>query len=466
MGFVTRDMVPGNGGIIFPMNMVSPVNPWKYPSPVIRSIPVGDIAWPNESYNYLGVSTIGLLVVAIAVGRRRLRSIVSADHLPLTLLACALFMLSLSNNVWFADSQLISIKLPNTILNALSTFRSAGRLFWPVAYVLTCAAIASISWAFPGRSGLAVLAIALAVQYVDTRSLRSDVYSRHLRGFETPLISKEWNVLGADHEHLVVLPAWQCSARDTPARGPGYVAFARLALDQGLSVNSYYASRYQRAAMRYHCQIARVKVSAGEFDIHSAYVLNRDLMTSLIVRGVRPAHYCREVDGYYLCSRVPGKSGVDARLLSSILPEYRLGTRVDLSRGNAAPVAFGSGWHAKGAGGRWTSGESATLVFRPTERPVGGFLLSVTTSGLRGASLSGQRVAVETEGKIVGNWTVSVGGVYSVQIPAKAVDEMGLLTVTFHTPEATTPKALGINADERVLGIAVHALMLAAGSKP
>ncbi len=209
------------------------------------------------------------------------------------------------------------------------------------------------------------------------------------------------------------------------------------------------------------CLKERSSVESGKLNGDTAYVIDSSIMTALVGRDRELIHFCQEVNGYYLCRIVPGHRGIDQSIIFKLLPEYVAGTKMSFAGSSSSHTIAGSGWSTiDEPSGRWSAGTKATLIFRPRKIPTRGFILSVAGLGLVGPNLPAQDVGIEVGGVAIGHWKFAAGAVHSISIASDAVDQKGILVVTFHIPNATTPEKLGLNSDRRTLGIFVHDITL------
>ena len=74
-----------------------------------------------------------------------------------------------------------------------------------------------------------------------------------------------------------------------------------------------------------------------------------------------------------------------------------------------------------------------------------------------------QPVEVEANGQKIAEWQVGDPAEFTAAIPRDITTAGGDLTITFKTPKATSPKALGVNPDPRVLGICCFEMELSKG---
>jgi len=71
-----------------------------------------------------------------------------------------------------------------------------------------------------------------------------------------------------------------------------------------------------------------------------------------------------------------------------------------------------------------------------------------------------QPVEVYVNDQKVADWQVANEEEFSAPIPQEMTRRGGLLRITLKIPKATSPKALGMSADPRILGVACFDLQL------
>ena len=127
-----------------------------------------------------------------------------------------------------------------------------------------------------------------------------------------------------------------------------------------------------------------------------------------------------------------------------------------------APIEFGSvdsskhlwyGWSGPETPTRWTDGNEAAVIFRlPTESDL---LIEMTLAPFVGDKLEQQRLSVYFNGQMAGTFNL-VGAetrVVSVQVPRALLRDNNVLL--FSLPDASSPRAVGLGDDERLLGLKV-----------
>jgi len=183
---------------VYSMNVVGPV--WPQASKLAGQLWTG--SWYTgvveatggqafEGYQYLGAGFL-LLILALAgaqlvgaVRRRGVSGAFWARWTPMILAMIALTAWAVGWSAYAFKTHLYDLPRPQGgLAEIVGGFRAHGRFFWAVGYWLLALAIAWTS-RLPRRTGLAVLAAALAVQAVDTSLLRHGV--RQIFGWADPL---------------------------------------------------------------------------------------------------------------------------------------------------------------------------------------------------------------------------------------------------------------------------------------
>jgi hypothetical protein len=243
------------------MNLLAPLDPHTYGSLLLKQQSIGPGQF--EGYNYLGLGVILMLLIGVARKPGLLRAMGSPDWLPLIPVFAICTLLALSTKATLGSIVLYDLRAP-AINKLFAMMHASGRLFWPAYYLLIVAGLVATYHSFPRRSASLVLSALMLLQIADIRPLRQAIAATWKESAVLdPLKSPEWREIGARHRHLVVLPAWQCGPDKTPGGMAGFAIFDRLALEH---TDSLYAS--------------------------------------LTARGLsHTQHHCREVDGFWLCSR-------------------------------------------------------------------------------------------------------------------------------------------------------------------
>jgi len=116
------------------------------------------------------------------------------------------------------------------------------------------------------------------------------------------------------------------------------------------------------------------------------------------------------------------------------------------------------GWAAPEEGFVWAIGRRATLVLPPAEGP-GRLVLELTVDPFRHPPhMRHQRLRVSINDEVLGDRRLGGRLAWWLEVPADAAS--GPLRVTLDQPNATSPRALGANPDDRKLGFRLSAAKL------
>jgi len=267
---------PGYGYGLYSMNLLSPWIPqasgllpgfadWLVNPPGLESRPFSTLGQPwialadmidatggqYEGYNYLGLGI--LLLVGLLLWRRRDAWELLAGR-RLVALACVLLAcFALSHQIYFGYLEIVRLLRPP---NFLTQFRSSGRFFWPLAYLLLALGIVAAA-RLPRRGlGLALLTAALLLQLADTWPWHQRLYQQIHRQTDYVPEAAIWKPVIARHERLTIVPSHGCSV-DNAASGSMELTF--FAASVGRPVNSAYLARQPHI----DCAAERAAAAAG-----------------------------------------------------------------------------------------------------------------------------------------------------------------------------------------------------------
>lgn len=97
-----------------------------------------------DAFAYLGLGVLAALPVVVVSARRHILGAVRR-HRALCAVCAVLTAFAVSNVITANGVTLATLPLPASFIKLFSVFRSGGRLFWPVYYLLTLAAFAGLA---------------------------------------------------------------------------------------------------------------------------------------------------------------------------------------------------------------------------------------------------------------------------------------------------------------------------------
>jgi len=140
-----------------------------------------------------------------------------------------------------------------------------------------------------------------------------------------------------------------------------------------------------------------------------------------------------------------------------------VGQRIEFKTGGNSEPYRVSGWSKTETEFTWTEGTAAKLALPISANPAGLKLKLITGALIHEPDFPSQPVEVYANGQKVSEWQVGNAAEFVATVPGEITKAGGTLTLEFRTPKATSPKALGVNADTRILGICVRSLELTKG---
>ncbi len=274
------------------MNLLGPFNP-DFWSLTLPSVQTNINEW--EGANYLGIGVFLLLAIGLlAGGWRDLRRLIAPRFLPLVAMAVGMGIFALSNKVAFGSIELFTVPLPHWLERFLTTFRSSGRMFWPLGYLLIFFGLVLVarhlraSWA-------AVLCLTLALgQFLDEQRGWRGAYigpSRTGSYWNTPLQSPLWAALAPHYSKVRSLPV-----ENTPR---GWRPLSWYALQNGMATAAIYLGRMDPRVEAREAARGEQILDTGAFEADSLYSLDRKSAVRAMAH-VGPDDVLTTVDGVHL----------------------------------------------------------------------------------------------------------------------------------------------------------------------
>lgn len=251
-----------------------------------------------EGYSYLGAGTLLLgMIVAIArltAPRPSAWWAATRPHLPLV--AGLLFLAAMAVGPVVTAGPYTLVTYDSAWWGPLATFRSNGRMIWPLHYAIVTALVFAAA-RFAPRAALVVLSLAVAVQAADVAGMSRDLHSAGNYGFRDPLGSRFWTVVPPHYKRLVLVPTNLCD-RDGAV---DYRPFALVAGRYGLALNAGGASRHDVRRTTQYCQDLQQEIRDGMSAPGTLYVVRADLLPALLAADAARRPTCASVDGFAVC---------------------------------------------------------------------------------------------------------------------------------------------------------------------
>lgn len=249
-----------------------------------------------EGFNYLGAGLLTLLPIALILEPRALASAISR-HRYLFLLLTLLTLYALSNRIYLGTWVLLNIDLPHLLQGAFGVFRVSGRFFWLVGYCILFFVLALLLRR-QNPIVLALVVLAFAVQWFDTRGLRDSARAQSHQPPATDIAA--WKAALGDIKQIDLYPPYGCGTAPTD----GYAHYQYIAARSGLRINTGYTARQTTDCVAKSAFVSQPP-EAGHAYIHLEFASNR-LDLPALYRDAIQAGNCAIANGHLLC-----RSGLD-----------------------------------------------------------------------------------------------------------------------------------------------------------
>lgn len=167
-----------------------------------------------EGFNYLGLGMLILFVVCAVVviiklvqDRAYVKKVGSVLKHNIPLICCMTFMMlfAMTNNITWDNELVISISLPAELVETASIFRSSGRMFWPVYYLIMLVLIYYLLSMSVEKIGAIILAVLLFVQIYDMRDMFKVRYERMEELYNNVTILDDENLTTVSNKEVLIM---------------------------------------------------------------------------------------------------------------------------------------------------------------------------------------------------------------------------------------------------------------------
>ncbi|MCU0072658.1 DUF6311 domain-containing protein [Pseudomonas koreensis] len=454
--FSIADGAAASGFGLYRMNLLSPADPAGW-SQILPGLPKEEGDY--EGFNYFGPGVLLLVPLAFFAGlrnRQLLKDEVRAR--PWLLMAMlGLWLFALSNRIGIGTLT-FEYPLPDRIVALASIFRASGRMFWPVLYAGVLTLTFLVVRGYRPRIAIGLLAVALLIQIVDTRSgwmaIRQGKTLAPSSIWSSPMTDPFWASAAARYANVRSLMPQNQSDR--------WQMIAGFAATHGMKTDAVYLGRMSTSALALAQQNARRMLDSGQYDADSLYLLDDDALVEAARSINSETDLLTRVDGVAVlapgwkrcveCLRVPDEG---QQIL--LTPLTRPGQTLTFNYRNRQ---LASGWSTPESWGTWTEGHQAKIQLR-VQPPARSIVIDVLA--FISPTHPGQRVIVSLNGQQVLDTRLTQFQDNRLEIPISAALNQRLgnddgLDIELQLPDAVSPRQLGINDDSRIMGLGLKTL--------
>ena len=457
----------------YSMNLISPFIPphQHLPEFIARHIHWGGngYTWDAtggqyEGYNYLGAGVLVLIPIVLFLIRRAKASTVRR-HAFILLVLFGLLLYAASDRIFLGNWLILQIRPFWPLSIFVDTFRTGGRLFWPIYYVIVIALITGISTRSPLRYARLLIFGAVALQLASTQFLRTNIAATTAHGYPQQLLKQPWTILLSDHRFLMQFPSFQCGgwAGKWPDNNSN-MELLLLAAKLNMPTNSAYLGRPNR-----NCSEEQAEGKAFGIRAKGLYIYGNTFPIDTLENAPQFKELCREFKNGIVCSRnsVALKKATAKGILQPITrswyPAYSLGTLLKFSSGGDGKRYLGNGWSITKSWGTWSLGSSSGILLRLTSGLGDDLRLKVHADAFVHKGRPTKTFAVIVNGKQVAEWKYNAGdGIkeYVAEIGKALIPPSGALRIKFVPSFVKSPKSAGVSSDARELSFGLIDLSL------
>lgn len=449
-----------------PLSIIDPSG-WSH---ALSDIPEADGTY--EGFNYLGAGVLLLAVVALIPlleSRTNLYAAIKArPFLGAGLVAFVLFSMSYRigvQEVWF------EVPLPDLLINVAGMFKSSGRFFWPVYYVIDLVIFYLIVRGYRPPVAITLLVLGVCVQVVDTSAgwapIRDSTMQPRSASWDVSMESAFWDVAADRYQTTRSLPVRN--------KGQNWQAISYYSGAHGLATNAAYLARVDSAGLARAREAAQAMMRSGQYPADSLFFVTEDLLPRVSRNLDRSNDLLARIDGYYViapdwknCSECPS-FGSEVAVGDDDPAPVALGRRIEFGEGRSGNRYLNGGWSHPESWGVWTEGDLAGLVFPIKEA---GRVERIVFEGspFLGGAVDAQRMGIQVNGVEANPVTLSdsAGETFTLQLTEgmrQKAAEAGAIRITLVLHDAVSPAVLGVNADQRRLAYGLEAVVVN-GSTP
>lgn len=384
-----------------------------------------------EQFNYWGAGIILLVAVSIIL----LPKCISRFHFKqgyagLAIASAACFIIATTNHISIG-SYTTDIQLPYKLIDALSIFRASSRFFWVVTYCVVIVSCVVCIRTLEEKKAVTLLSLLAIVQVADTSHGygRSNFYFFKTPTFNEQLTSRFWMSELKNYHSIRSFPF--------ESKVENWASISSIALKNHLSTDAVYLARYSDIKADEMNYINLNKLVTGKYDKNTVYIIRNDFIDFI---SLRQGDKLFKVDGVVLLA--PGLSGCE-------------GCSQVEQRKSPGYFVVPNSWSKTRNSGDWNEGKRIVLIVR-THR--GENVISIKYRALITPATPEQKLIFKVDGEKVSEIEANGNGESNVKWNRLSDDSVTIITI--ETPNARSPRDIGMNSDIRKISIGIESITL------
>jgi hypothetical protein len=461
-GFISYDGsgASGPGFGVYSMNLLSPVWPQLSAWPGQNTFILDATGGQYEGFNYLGGGILLLLLTALIAAPGQV--VAFGRRYAFLLITClALSAYAVSTQVYGGKTLLLEIPIGSfpPLAKLSEIFRSSGRFFWPMAYVLLLLGSVALRSRFGDRRLAVIAAVLVAVQWVDIQPLLRSVELRAAP--VAAVIPKEtWRRAVQRHDELVIFPQFLCNKPSNYTLSYGLQV---LAAEEAKPTNSAMINRSNLDCQAdYRATSQNLRALATRPNPLIA-VFRDGFNAGFLARASAAAGMtCKEESFAYVCSGSsdPEQLGLGKALSAPLVAQP--GELLEVGPGKRGAGFLGYGWTDAGARFVWGAGPDAALAVALSEPICGKAVLKARVLPFSAGAHKVDRAMIAINGGAATEYRLASMAEGDLVIDLQPSGCAQRFDVAFAFSGLKSPKELGVSGEPRRLSWALASFSIEA----
>jgi hypothetical protein len=458
LGFVGLDLsAPAGGGFgYYSMNLLSPVWPQLSAWPQSSTFILDSTGGQYEGFNYLGTGILLLMFMVVVAAPVRFAHLIG-QYRFLFAGALVLAVYAVCPNIYLGRYLVghVPFELFGPLAKFSEIFRSSGRFFWPLAYVLLLLSAGACYVRFGQRRFVAMALLLLIVQLVDIRPLFSFV-SANATPAAHVIDHDKWKRALAGHDELLILPQFLCTAQSNRK----YIyELELLAASLNIPTNAAIVNRSDIDCVAERFAFGMNLAAHATRSNPLILVFKSDVAANPLESARRRAGVeCVDASFAYLCSGTfsNGLFELGARLGEP--PVAKLGERLGTGQGQSGLAFLGYGWWPFEPGERftWGVGPAALLAVKMAEPVCGEAALRARVLPYSAGAHEVTKTTIVVNGDAPIPYSLPGRSETDIEVPIHQQGCTDRFEVVFNFSGLKSPKQLGASTDPRPLSWALN----------
>ncbi len=461
--FMLGDSVGASGFGYLRTNILSIIDPDNMWSRVLHDQKGG--GGDYEGFGYLGLGMILLGMVAFYEFIKHFKLNFIPKLLPILFVSFVLFMFAISNHVGLGKYELFTYQVPSILEKFTTSFRTSGRFFWPVYYLIYLFIFQVLFTKLKHSVAITLCVAMLFIQIVDSvdawRYFR--VKFTHAPEWVSPMKSSTWSDLSNQYKKVY----WVNLPRNSKV---GWFPICHFAAVNKMDVNIGHFGRSSPKRIAESADLLENSIVNKELDSDALYIFEDDALWNIATNQASISDTVGLLDGFkilapnYKSCRDCGKLGIDEiSVASSNRLDYQM-EKIFFTTNGAGKKYQLYGWQGPEEWGTWTVGKTALLLFSLNLTPKTDINLLIDGIAYLGKKSLSQEVDVHVNNQLVATLKYdqqsNLGG-RVVKIPKSFVHEKaGQLLIKFNFKNPISPLDVGESSDARKRGLGIVSLKL------